>query len=174
MSFEIETTYNRESMDAMNRLAEKTIRPDLVWFRMACLILGVGGLAFGAYQQVVLGEAGKSTASICYGIGLVLLLMGIFWHSYFLNYKAKGVTAGGVKTYSFEFEENFFTSDHPEMLLNYPYSKFQYLCENDRWMVLFSDKRTGIILDKTGFVEGDPEAFGPFLEAKTGLTITKV
>ena len=50
-----------------------------------------------------------------------------------------------------------------------PYDSIWQLCETREFFILLLNKRTGYILNKNGFSQGDVAGFRTFIEKKTGL-----
>lgn len=74
--------------------------------------------------------------------------------------------AAGQNVNVSHFREDGFTEGTQNRPIAYNYDALCEITENKEYFVLFLDKTHSIILDKSGFSEGDPEAFASFLEEK--------
>lgn len=173
MLFINNTVYNKRSLSALNRLANKTIDPaKKLGQRILCTVMGIAGLAYGYYLQTTTQDSNMmATVALMYGV--IFLLIGIFWNA-FQNYTSMRMLSKDIKDCHFEFDETNFSCEHALANTNYHYGKICAISQNDDFIALFLDNKHGIVIDKLGFTEGNTEDFITFVEDKTKLTMTTV
>ncbi|MBP1758023.1 MAG: hypothetical protein H6Q61_272 [Firmicutes bacterium] len=173
MEFSNQSIFSLPALEAMLWFSDHTIQPKIKKFRrglaavsgIVCLIL-----AFYLRQNPYSNEM---ITALLPAIGGVLLVM-TFAYPVYLKYLAKQQMKGQNYAYHFQFKEDAFTAGFHEKATAYSYSSLYALRENADYFALFLAPRQAYMVDKLGFQNvADAEAFGPFLEEKTGLTIQR-
>ncbi|MDY3014391.1 MAG: YcxB family protein [Evtepia sp.] len=164
-----QTTYNRDALAALNRLAEASVRKEKSRrTRALCYLLGVVGLVAGSYcyqSQTLVG-----TLLLIYGV--LLLLVAITWKSFQLRSSQRQLQQG-VRTCTYEFDEDELICHTEAGELHYPYDQVYAVVGDKDWYAIFFDSSHGVVLDKKGFTAGDPMAFKAFIGQHTQLPIQK-
>ncbi len=173
MHFINNTTYNKQSLNALNQLANKTVDPmKKIGQRLLCIVVGAASLYYGYHLQNTTEESSLfATAALLYGT--LFLLIGVFWVR-FQNYTSMRMLTKGVKDCRYDFSDAGFASEHAIAQSNFQYRNIYAISQNELYIALFLDNKHGIIIDKNGFLEGTSDDFIEFLEEKTELTTTSV
>ncbi len=161
------TTYDRSALAALNELAEQSVRKKRSQIsRLLCYVLGLLGLVSGA----ALHNVSPMVSNLLLLYGVILLLGGISWKSLRLRSSQRQLQRGmQTCTYAFDEEEFLCTTEAGEQ--RYAYEQvFAVVCNRD-WYALFFDAGHGVIIDRTGFVEGDDPSFKAFIGQHTQLPI---
>ena len=161
------TTYDVKALTALNRLAEASVRKEKSRrTRMLCWLLGVVGLAAGAYcypHQSLVG-------SLLLLYGVLLLLVGISWKSFQLRSSQRQLQRG-MRECTYEFDEDEILCNTQAGIQRYAYEQVFAVAADKDWYAIFFDASHGVILDKAGFTQGDPLSFKAFLGQHTQLPI---
>ncbi len=142
--------------------------------RLAGFVVLLGGAAIFALNLWLDALSTPYTSFmgiLFFAVGLFAVIQGVPEHPYWVRTAWKKYQKrGDVFTYRFtpkSFEVHAKTSDH-----RYDYTLLQELWEDEgHFYLLFQSQHTPFMLNKTGFTQGDPTAFAPFLEEKTGKPI---
>lgn len=173
MEFSNQSIFSQPALEAMLWFSNHTIQPERRKLRrwlggalgILCLIT-----AFYLRQDPNSNEILLAIFSALGGVSLIMT----FAYPVFLHYLAKQQMKGRNYAYHFEFQEDTFTAGFNEKATAYPYSSLNALRENDDYFALFLGPRQAYMVDKVGFQSrAEADAFGPFLEAKTGKTIQR-
>ena len=173
MKFSNQSIFSLPALEAMLWFSSHTIQPKRKKIRQWLgAALGIFCLIMAFYLRQNPASNEMLTA-LFPALGGVFLVM-TFAYPVFLNYLAKQQMRGQNYVYHFEFQEDVFTAGLHEKATAYPYSSLYALREDDNYFALFLGPRQAYMVDKVGFQNGsNAEAFGPFLEAKTGMTIQR-
>ena len=167
-----QTTYDKPTLSALNRLTCQTIqKTKTLVTRAVCLVMGVGGIVVG----IMLGrqpDFNPTIASLIMLYGLIFFAASLFW-SRFQTWTSGKMMSQGMKHCTFTFEEDALIADNETATSRYAYHRFTALAEDDNWLVLYLDPKHGIILSKKGFQKGDAAQARELLEATTGLTFRR-
>lgn len=167
-----QTTYDKPTLTALNRLTCQTIQKTKTQAtRGICLILGIAGIAVG----ILLGrkpDFSPTVASLVMLYGLILFAASLFW-SRFQTWTSGRMMSEGMKHCTFTFQEDALVADNEAASSRYAYHHFTALAEDDQWFVLYLDPKHGIILNKNGFTAGTAKQAHELLEKSTGLTFQR-
>lgn len=81
--------------------------------------------------------------------------------------------AGGTKG-ELRFENEKLRATRTGMNSEISYLGIQFICRRNNCYLLFVSDYSAVIADTAYLTEGDPAAFQPFLEEKTGLTVQNI
>ena len=170
MEFYNKSIFNLEALNTMIWFSDRTINTGKKkTIKIVCLIVGLLCLGIGYYLRSVVQYTGV-WAGIFPGLGGAILIMGLIYQP-FMNLLARQQVKRSQQLYQFHFEEESFSAGITKAT-PYEYASLYALRESDDYFALFLGPRQAFIVDKVGFEGVDDAAnFGPFLEAKTGLTI---
>jgi hypothetical protein len=164
-----QTTYDRRALAAMNRLAQASVRKEKSRrTRGGNAIIGVAFLSGGIYCYK--GEGWQLAGSLLILYGLFLLLMVLRWDAYQLRSSQRQLQSA-MKVCTYAFEEEEFTCATQAGVTHHPYEQVFAVVADEQWYVLFFDEDHGVILEKTGFTEGDALGFKSFIGQHTQLPI---
>lgn len=164
-----QTTYDRRSLEAMNRLAQASVRKEKSKrTRSGNALIGIVFLAGGIYCYKGQGWDLAGTLLVLYG--LFLLLMVLRWDSYQLRSSMRQLQSA-MKECTYAFEEEEFTCTTQAGVTHHPYEQIFAVVADEKWYVLFFDEDHGIILEKAGFTAGDAMSFKSFIGQHTQLPI---
>lgn len=170
MIFINETTYSKQTLDQLTRIAGKSVRrSQVLLYRMLCLVMGAGGLYLGftyPFDSPVVN-------SLLQVYGLVFAIAALFW------YQVQGLANVNLKVQGpqlrrMQFTEEGFSSTEKSGEHHFAYSAVTALVQTDTQIVLFFDLKQGLLLDKNGFVQGTEAEFITFIQEKTGLVADRV
>ncbi len=173
MEFSNQSIFSLPALEAMLWFSDHTIQPKRKKFRRALgTILGCFCLIMAVYFRRTPGSNEMLTA-LSPALGGVFLIM-TFVYPILNSYMAKQQMKGQNYAYHFQFKEDAFTAGFHEKATAYPYSSLYALRENADYFALFLAPRQAYMVDKLGFQNrAEADAFGPFLEEKSGLTIQR-
>lgn len=173
MEFSNQSIFSLSSLEAMLWFSDHTIQPKIKRIRRGiALVFGIFCLIMTFYYRQLPGN-NEMLAALFPAVGGVLLIM-TFAYPVFLNYLAKQQMKNQHYAYHFQFNEDAFTAGFNEKATAYEYSSLYALREDDDYFALFLSPRQAFMVDKLGFQDRvQADAFGPFLEAKTGMTIQR-
>ena len=165
------TSYDTRALSALNLMAEATVRKEKSQkTRMLCLILGAFGLVAGyfCYQNNTL------VGSLLVLYGFILLFVGVTWKKFQLKSSQRQLQRGAQSVvYEFDDEE-IVCRLSSGIIQRYTYDQIEAVVSNDEWYAVFFDMDHGIVLDKTGFTEGDAASFKAFIGQHTMLPIQDI
>lgn len=169
--FENKTTYDRPALEAMNRLAEATVRKKKsTRTRSLCFIIGVFLLAAGAYYYNVSNMIG----SLMLIYGVLLLLGGLYWKKIQVWGSQRQLNQQRSRECTYVFDEEQFACVTENMTDAFRYEQVSTIvCDKD-WYVLFFDEGHGVIIDRKGFTVGDDMSFRGFIGMHTQLPILDI
>ena len=169
--FENKTTYDRPALEAMNRLAEATVRKKKATrTRSLCYILGVLLLAAGVYYYNISNMAG----SLMLIYGVLLLLGGIYWKKLQIWSSQRQLAQQKSRECTYLFDEDNFCCVTESLTDAFSYDKVTAVVSDKDWYVLFFDQGHGVIIDRKGFTVGDDMTFRSFIGMHTQLPIMDV
>lgn len=167
--YQITTTYDRETMLALQRVAGKTTRK---WptrlhrgieFLFAAVLLGEGTILLwlrGPVYLIVLALL----------LGCLTLYMGVFYYRIGARQSQKLMVEGAaVQEITLTGEELVSHSAVEESHISYGVVRTLYYYGH--YYFLFLDKKHSVILDERGIREGDPAGLAAFLEQKCGTAL---
>ena len=173
MEFSNHSIFSLPALEAMLWFSTVTIDQKKKLFQRrlsavaGCLCLGVG-----FYLRQVVGSD-QLFCGLLAAFGGVLLFMTLAY-PLLVKVMAKHQMRGQHYAYHFQFKDDTFTAGLDEHTTPYAYSSLYALRENDDYFALFLEPRQAFMVDKLGFQNSAAaDTFGPFLEAKTGLTIQR-
>ena len=172
MYFEMETTYDRPTVQALQDILNTTVRArnirliQICSFLVAGLSLIYGVIWLGAYLQlkvtVVPAISGFLMCAIFLFVGLT--------HKSRMNRQGRHMVNQTPMTVRYSFHENGYTTGKGADAEHTPYRLLRFLCCSGKYDVLMLNRRRGFVIDHSRFTQGDPEKFRAFLEERTGLT----
>ena len=170
-SFVNETSYDSRALSALNLMAEATVRKEKSnRTRMLCFILGIFGLVAGG----ILYPRQNLIGSLLLLYGVLLLLVGISWKRYQLRSSQRQLQRGAQLVRCEFDEEEIICNLQSGLIQRYTYNQIEAVVSNDAWYAIFFDMDHGFVLDKNGFVRGDPASFRSFIGQHTLLPIQDI
>ena len=173
MEFSNHSIFSLPALDAMLWFSNVTIdQKKKVLQRGLSAVAGCLCLGVGFYLRRVTGSDHLFSGLLA-AFGGVLLIM-TFAYPLLMTAVTRQQMRGQNYAYHFQFKNDAFTAGLNEHTTPYAYSSLYALRENDDYFALFLGPRQAFMVDKLGFQNrSDTDAFGPFLEEKTGLTIQR-
>jgi hypothetical protein len=161
------TQYDTRALTALNDLAERSVRKESSQrTRRMALLMGLLGLVLGAVVYPMQSTVGSLL--LLYGVLLLLLVMN--WKSFQLR-SSRRQLQHGVKTCTYTFTDEEIICETEAATLRYAYDQTFAVVANQDWYALFFDTAHGVVLDKSGFTQGDPLMFKSFIGQHTMLPI---
>lgn len=166
MEFINETIYNKKNLDLLTQVAGYTVKQrQTMRNRLICFLVGATGLILGITAPF---QNGTITV-LCQAYGIFFAFTGLFWFKVqcFPNYAAARIQEQRIMHFS---DEGFSSLSAPNSTL-FPYDQLICLVETPTTILLFIDAQNGLILEKSGFTQGDCTDFLHFIAKKTGLEL---
>lgn len=164
-----QTTYDRRALEAMNRMAQATVRREKSKrTRLGNAVIGAAFLAGGIYCYM--GEGWDLVGMLLVVYGALLLLMVLRWDAYQLRSSQRQLKSA-MRECRYAFDEEIFTCTPQAGVTEHPYDQIFAVVADKDWYVLFFDEDHGVILDRKGFTAGDDMSFKPFIGQHTHLPI---
>ena len=170
MSFEVETTYDKPTVQAFQRVLNKTIRYKRIRLvRVVDILMGCASLIYGLLWLWARTQADVSIFPAVSGLalGVVFLLIGAFYEAY-ISRGGRHMVNHTPTVIRYSFDKHGYTTKTGKNSTRSVYGILKILCADERYYVLMLDRRRGFVLDREHFLSGNPEDFGPFLEERTG------
>ncbi len=169
MSFTIETTVDLRAMAALSRAARKTLGRRR---SVAIHIFGWTVLVLDLLLTLLLLLGGE-VPWLNLLVGLVML--GTLLCEDRLN-GALGLrmVLPDTRRLTARFTEDGYRHTTPVSESTWHYEQIQAVCETEDYFLLLLGRRHGQVYRKSGFTEGNPEAFRTFLTEKTGLAVQRI
>lgn len=175
MKFQNKTTYDRKTLETLNRAVRLSMNPKAGKSNkilLSILPLALFGSGFYIFREQ--GPTGIAVGEMAIG---GFLLFWIPLYPRFQAWMASKLMLKNNPVYTIDFEKkNFVVSSttangQPQKL---KYEQLWRLCETAEYFVLMLDKRSGFILDKNGFTEGDAAGFRTFVEYQADMDFMKL
>lgn len=171
MNFAVETTLDRETVEAYHRITAKSVmRFKLTVIQVALLVVGTVAAVAGMASVFEVGMEPLSVA--CMVAGIIMLTLDMNYFRY-LSWKTC-LRMGTGMVQKFYFEDKRLVAQTSAEQVTHGYDAFQTVAESQDYYALFLNKHFGYILPKKGFFEGDPAALRAFLEEKSGKPVRSV
>ncbi len=166
-----ETAYDTRALSALNLMAEATVRKEKSQkTRMICFILGVFGLVAGYFCY----QNNTMIGSLLVLYGVLLLFVGITWQKFQLRSSRRQLQRGAQNVVYELDDEEIVCRLSSGIIQRYTYDQIEAIASNDEWYAIFFDMDHGIVMDKTGFTEGDAISFKAFIGQHTMLPIQDI
>ena len=176
MKFLNKTIYDRKTLEKLNQTVSWSVNKrgsKANQILSALLPLALFGSGFYLFRE----QGATPLAVIEMVIGGILL---VFLPSYYRiqAWMASKLMLKGDPEYTVDFNEKGYvvssTTTHGAPTDRTKYDTIWRLCETRDYFVLLLDKRSGYILSKQGFVEGDADSFRTFIEYKVDQYFEKL
>ncbi|MGN8897551.1 YcxB family protein [Flavonifractor sp. HCP28S3_F3] len=170
MNFEMETVYDKQTIQAFQNILNQTLRAKRIQFaRLTFMITGCVCIGYGFLWLWAKSQADISVipAVSSFAAGIPLLLLGLFYKKY-RNRSVKHMVNQTPERIYYSFDENGYFSRSGSTKLRSTYHILEFMFETDHYFVLMLSRKKGFILDKSRFQFGTPEEFRSFLSQKTG------
>lgn len=165
MLYEVETTYDSQTLYAFQLLLNGTIRRrKYLAARAMAFILGIACILDGLLWLWVGAVLVPMLSSFL--TGAIFLLAGFFFPRY-VNRRPKQRKAE-PETIRYRFYPGKYVTKIGKTNTESDYSVIRILCQNEGYYAVMLDRRQGFLLDKSRFLTGDPDTFGAFISQKTG------
>lgn len=175
MKFQNKTTYNRKTLEKLNQTvsrakAGRAGKSNQVL--MSILPLALFGSGFYIFR-----EQGASALAIGEMVIGGFLLVWFPLYPRFQSWMASKLMLKNDPVYTMDFDNKDYTvssttaNGQPQKM---KYDGLWRLYETAEYFVLLLDKRSGFILDKNGFTEGDAAGFRTFMEYKADMDFQKI
>ena len=172
MKFEVKTDLNKKDFVAYYTLNQRLHAPAAYYFNKYG---GVAALAVALLLTVViltyrLWES--RSVMIPYCIFVLLLIALPFANRFLIDrlFEANRSMCRGEYRFG---DSGVETGDESAPRL-YTYFSFCEFCRSGRAYYLYVDQNHAFVLPERSFTQGDPAAFGPFVEEKTGLKMKEI
>lgn len=173
MSFEVETTYDKPTVQAFQRILNRTVRyKRLCAVRIITIVIGCVSIAYGCLWLWAKAAMDASLVPAISGFiaGAVFLLIGIFYEAY-LNKFSRHMVEKTPVTIRYSFDKHGYSTITGKQSVRSIYGILHNIYEGEGHFVLMLDRRRGFVLDKSRFLTGDPEEFRRFVEERTGKAV---
>lgn len=171
MDFQVKTVLGQKEILAYQRITARTVQKVkmnlLHWGLIVVGLLGLtaSGAAIGSGASGSGGILGVVLSMICF-------VWGINWYRYLVWKVARKVPPNLEQEFLFG-EEGMVAKTSVEKL-SHRYKGFYAIAESREYYVIFLAKGMGYILDKQGFLTGEAEAFGAYIQERTGKPLAVV
>lgn len=175
MYFEMETTYDRPTVQALQDILNRTVRAKRIRLVQICsLIVAALALIYGVIWLLASFQTGVTIVPGISGLVMcvIFLFIGLRYKSRFERQGRHMVHQTPV-TIRYSFHENGYTTGKGKEAAHTPYRLLRTLCCGGNYDVLMLDRRRVFVIDHSRFLQGDPEQFRRFLEERTGLTFQR-
>ncbi len=105
---------------------------------------------------------------------IILAMLAAYWAVREIRVRTNLKTLTGQGIITLTAEEEGLHAQADALSSDYSYQAFQDIARYKGAYYLYIDKRRALIVPDHCFTEGDPAAFGPFIEEKTGLRIRNI
>ena len=175
MKFQNKTIYDRRTLEKMNQTVNWAVTKKAnVMNRTLVMVIPLAIFGSGFYLMRSSGPSPIAIAELILG-GFLMIWIPFGYR--FQAFMASKLVLKDNPVYTIDFDEKGYvvssTTTHGAPTDRMKYDTFWRLCETMEYFVLMLDKRSGYILNKNGFTQGDEETFRTFIEYKTDLNIEK-
>ena len=169
--FHAEIEYTKQDVTSFYRLHKK-LRYRVLYIILD-VIVAIGVLLIAASAVILLYLRAWSGELTRYFVVLAIVLMAwVFFNAYRKTAALKSMNGKGCVSMT-ATEEGIHVSSG-SMSSDFGYDSFSDLVHSRDAYYLYVDKRRASIVPERCFVEGDPAAFGRFMEEKTGLKMKEI
>jgi len=172
MKFEVKTDLTKQDFQSYYQLNQKVHAPAAF---MVNKYGGIVGVIFAVVLTIVILVYRLWTSKsvmIPYCIFMVLLIALPFVNRWLLNRMYEASRASLKAEYRIDDSGVESTTGTAHGV--HTWFAFCELYHSGRYFYLFVDKAHAIVLPERSFTQGDPAAFGPFVEEKTGLKMKEI
>ena len=171
MYFEMETTYDRETLLAFQQILNQTVRTRRIRLVRVCSFLVAGlSMLYGLIWLITSIQTGVTWIPAISGFLMcaIFLAIGLLYEARMARL-SRHLGYNTPVTVRYSFHENGYTTGKGKSAVHTPYRALRILCCRDHYDVLMLDRRRGFVVDHSRFLRGDPGAFRALLEERTGL-----
>lgn len=171
MPFRAELAYTLRDLRQFDRVHQKHRHRTVYMVTWVVLIIGIVMVLGAGAVLLALGAFDRET-QILYLAVSVLLAICVLSRELRVRASLKSLMAQGTLTLTAD-EDGVHTAAR-SVSSTFGYDSFCDLVHSGETYYLCLDRRKTLILPARCFTEGDPRAFGAFMEQKTGLTVKEI
>ena len=171
MPFRAELAYTRRDLRQFGKVHQKHRHRAVYTVTKIVLILGIV-MVLGAGAALLALRAFDREMQVLYLAVCVLLAIWLLTRALRVGTSLNNLMAQGVMTLTAD-EDGVHTAAG-SVSSTFGYDSFCDLVRSGETYYLYLDRRKTLILPMRCFTEGDPRAFGTFMEGKTGLTVKEI
>ena len=175
MKFQNKTTYDRKTLEKLNQTVRLSMNPKAG--KSNKILMSILPLALFGSGFYIFREQGATALAVGEMVVGGFLLVWAPLYPRFQAWMSSKLMLKNNPVYTIDFDKKGFVvssttaNGQPQKM---KYDSLWRLCETAGYFVLLLDKRSGFILDKNGFTEGDVDGFRAFMEYQADMDFMKL